>query len=367
MNIPLFECNKCKLSEKNSFLISKTSIHKEEIPKKEKIYTSSGNDNSTDNLEIIDYPYPSHINQDVSFINNESEINKKGEETNETINNESYMRLHELIEEKLNKLYSKLGKENNNINTSSGVLNNEDSITQNKKLLQNLYSNQNNNNAKENNINNNDKIINNKNKNNYTTKKSEQKKKTLVVKYNRNKCMDLKMEKYHAITDRLSTINNLFENKIINTQRQMKEKKIKIKRNFSISKITRNKTNIVKKNNTLIMNKNFNTNNNLYFESFSLNKNKNKNASVSYNNKSKNKSINKSKNKSKNKSINKKRNISLLFKKKIKEILTNNNIDINNKTNIIKIKNKEKLINISKINNNYNNNTNKNKNNEKNK
>lgn len=334
MNFPLISCAQFRRSEENSFLMSKISNNKEE--KKEEVCTSSnGNDKSTNSLEIIDYPYPSNYNQEVSFINSGSEIKFKGDETNETINNESYMRLHELIEEKLNM--------KNSLNSSSCVLNNEDSITQNKIILQNLYNNHNNNVINKNSIKNN-KIQNGKNNTLLTKKNGKTKKKKIIKRKRNNYTLELKMEKYHPSSERFSGGKNFLENKVINeqiqTQRDRKEKnkksksKSKLLNNNIDSKpkkknITRNQNNVINPSNTLnSVNKN-KFSNILYFESFSIKNNFISSSSKSFKNKN-------------NKKIN------LLFKQKIQDI-------INKKTKCLKIndiknyKSNKKFLNLTKL------------------
>ena len=325
MELPIFACSNLKISDKNSIAMSKCS--KEETQKSEKICTSSNlNDNSTDNLEIIDYPYPSNINsniQDLSFINNASEIQIKEDDNNEVINNESYMRLQELIEDNLNKSIS--SKQKNSICSSSVVINNEDSITENKIILKKLIINHNN---KTENRNNDDKIKKNKYNKNTTVKKTAKKAKKLL---------EIKIDNDYSLTDRYTQKNNLFQNRVINTQR-INVKKIKRTNFFLNSQITRNKTNNLNGNNTSNSNnKRKNAKNKLYFESFS--KNKRKNDSLSY--------------KDKSKVINNNRKISKIFKEKINEI-NRKNIDSKNKTDIQMKHSIEKILNNSKKNNKYN-------------
>ena len=135
MNLPLFVCSKCKSSERESLLlqIDIQMNNKEGNDKKEKIITPSDY-SSLNNLEIIDYPYSINHNKD-----------------EEKINNESYLKVHGLLEENLDNCYA---ENKATLNSSSGIIRNEDSITQNKMMLNNLYNYYNNkNNTTNNNFN----------------------------------------------------------------------------------------------------------------------------------------------------------------------------------------------------------------------
>lgn len=350
MNFSLLACEQFKISEGNSFLISKTNTinNKEENQKKELLMTSSnGNDNSTNNLEIIDYPYPSNIEKDVSLINNTSEINYKVDENEEIINNESYMRLHELVEEKLNR--------KNSLNSSSDVINNEDSIIQNKKILQNLYSSRNNNNQK---IIKNIKFDNSKNiyinKTNVKIKNSKNK---IVNKKKNHYTFELKVNKFHHSSNKFSFAKHLFEKKIIKRKKQkyVNEKKIKskskskninnIKKNIQKNNNSKNQIHILNTENTSnIIKKNRKLINVLYFKSFSKQI------------KLLNSSLNSSKNKNK-KSLQKK----ILFKKRIEGIEIKKMKKLNNKTIIESNRTNKKIGNVPKLKNNETNTSMKNR------
>ena len=149
MNIPFLSCNKCTNSE-DSFLITKNSLQNNKDDKiKENIYIPSDDNNkSINNLEIIEYPY-SYCNQEETEIynNNTNDNLLKSDDNNEFIN------VKEMLEKGLDHHIHYRNNEKNMYNNSSGVINNEDSITQNKILLKNLYdNNDNNNNDKNNNI-----------------------------------------------------------------------------------------------------------------------------------------------------------------------------------------------------------------------
>ena len=239
MNIPLLSCNKCKISEKDSFLIPKDSqINNEERYIIEKSLISSKNDNSTNNLEIIDYPYPSNLNTDESFKKN---VNNKDDKNNITINNDSFMKIHGLIEQNLN---NDLDKNKATLTSSSGIIKNEDSITQNKIILNNLYSNYNNKILT--------KISLNKNIDNKENKKIDKNKINNIIAKNNDKnlkdiinktkkklnTMSMKLEFIKPITDRFSTKDkNIKESKIIKTKRYKDESTSKIKINTKKTKL----------------------------------------------------------------------------------------------------------------------------------
>ena len=354
MNIPLLSCNKCKLSEKDSFLIPKDSqINNEERYIIEKSLISSKNDNSTNNLEIIDYPYPSNLNTDESFKKN---VNNKDDKNNITINNDSFMKIHGLIEQNLN---NDLDKNKATLTSSSGIIKNEDSITQNKIILNNLYSNYNNKILT--------KISLNKNIDNKENKKLDKNKINNIIAKNNDKnlkniknktkkklnTMSMKLEFIKPITDRFSTKDkNIKESKIIKTKRYKDESTSKIKINTKKTKLSRNKTNI--KNNSININKNINFKINLDMLSNNNSDDNNKNA--------------------KTKRIGNKKNnkLKLINKQKIKNILNNNlnsvfkkiekkeNVKVkekyisNNITNIYKtlnFTNKKNLINYTNVSN----------------
>ena len=170
MNTPLLECNNCNLSEKGSFSILKgykVNNNNDEKKKEQLLSSSNENNNSTNNLEIIDYPYNLNYNEEEAFQINSNDKNVK------TGNND--LKNPNILEDGLNNNYLSRNFNINALNHSSGIINNEDSITQNKLLLKNLYSNYN----KENN----NKENNNKENNN----KDENKDKDNNIKGNNNK------------------------------------------------------------------------------------------------------------------------------------------------------------------------------------
>ena len=141
MNFPLLVCSNCKNSDKESFLLLKgykiknNNFITEENKKEELVTTSDDNNNTTNNLEIIDYPYSSNYNQDETFQINSNNINFITEPNYKFLNNDI----------KKENLFQ-ISRNNNKIpiNNSSSVIKNEDSLTENKILLKNLYINYNN-------------------------------------------------------------------------------------------------------------------------------------------------------------------------------------------------------------------------------
>ena len=332
MNFPLFSCKKCGFSGKESFLMSKDSqMNKDERFKKEKSLISSKNDTSINNLEIIDYPYPSNLNTDESF----KKIFKNGthqDDNNITINNDSFMKIQGLIKENL--VNNNLGVNRNTLNSSSGIIKNEDSITQNKIILNNLYSDYNNNNIlnkKNMNYNDNSNVIEKIDKNNFNNlfhQKSENNLKNIIEKTkNQPNKSDMKLEFNIPNTDRLTMVkaNNLIESKIIKTERKKRENTLKISLKKS-KKIVKYKNNINNnKNNNIKDIKDFKNNLNI----ISNDNNKNK----------KMKKIN-------NKKSQKKDKDKILNKQIIKNILNNN--ENNNPIKIImnkkdKVRNKKDI------------------------
>ena len=340
MNFSLFGCEKCGFSGKESFLMSKDSqMNKDERFKKEKSLISSKNDTSINNLEIIDYPYPSNLNTDESFKKIFKNIIHK-DDNNITINNDSFMKIHGLIEENLDN--NNLGVNKNTLNSSSGIIKNEDSITQNKIILNNLYSNYNNNILNKKNINYNNNILLKKNINyndnsngidkkeidkkifnNLFHQKPENNLKNIIEKAkNQPNKLDMKLEFIIPKTDRIIRIkaNNLIESKTIKTERQNRENTLKAKISLKKSK------KLVKYKNIINNNKNNNIKDIKVFKN---------NLDIISNDNKKMKKINnkKSQKKDKNKNLN---------KQLIKSILNNNE---NNNTIKIDMKKNNKVSN----------------------
>ena len=205
MEFPLFVCNNCNFAEKENNLFLKgykikpyNNSNKLDI-KKEEYKTSSiddNNSNSTNQLEIIEYPYNLEFNNDDDSL----ELNLKAAKLqleknlgmyNADISNQSNQNLWE--EGNYDGTNFKSISENN----SSVIMNNEDNISQNKILLKNLYSNYNN-------------IKNQQNKNNKNLIKKNGNKK---VKGKKAK----KLKKYNSNTKTLTNVN--YENKKLNSDK----------------------------------------------------------------------------------------------------------------------------------------------------
>lgn len=142
MNFNLFSCNKCNSSVKSSFLASKDiSSNEKENGNKQLLPPSDDNKSTSDYLEIIDYPYSLNNNDDKTIEMNSNQFDDK---TKSKINSFFEEEQNENANFFKNKFYK------NPSNSSSGIINNEDSIIQNKMLLTNYYNNLNENAKKEN-------------------------------------------------------------------------------------------------------------------------------------------------------------------------------------------------------------------------
>ena len=326
MNIPFLACNKCKISE--SFLGLKDPIINNDNKTNDKISNSSkDNNNSTNNLEIIDYPYPTNFNQDEIYYNNSNGKNLKTDENYENKNNESFMKVHGSLEDTLDNNY---GINKVTLNSSSGIIKNEDSITQNKIILKNLYfkKNTSNNDNEKKNKNNNipfDEKIMEKNKNNIIfkiinneknrkkeneqAKKAEKKNKNLKHRNKiNNNILIFNTDQQNNLTERIpKLINNNYKennNEIKYTHRIISKTKICLKKS---KKLIKNKTGFFAQQNNKKISLNVDTSKN--FAKESKNKNKIKNIKHIESNIKKNKN---------NNNINIKENI--LFKKRMKNI-----------------------------------------------
>jgi len=113
-------------SKKDSKILS--GINRNERRKEEILSTDT-----TNNLEIIDYPYSNNITEEISFqidsfdyykINDKNEIQNIISDLDDCniLNNNDYNR-------------------KNSLNNSSEIINNEDNLSKNKALLNNYYSN----------------------------------------------------------------------------------------------------------------------------------------------------------------------------------------------------------------------------------
>jgi hypothetical protein len=143
MNL-FFVCRKCEscsdkdvllnYSKKNSrtSLINKTE--KNDIQKDEII-----SNDSTNNLEIIDYPYPFNFNDNFSSQSYTNKYNIKVPQRNYYLNNMN--KIEKLPNDQLDNNSININNKNNSLNNSSLILNNDESFIQNKVLLSNYYEN----------------------------------------------------------------------------------------------------------------------------------------------------------------------------------------------------------------------------------
>lgn len=336
MNIPFLACNKCKISE--SFLGLKDPIINNDNKTSDKISNSSkDNNNSTNNLEIIDYPYPTNFNQDEIYYNNSNGKNLKTDENYENKNNESFMKVHGQLEDTLDNNY---GINKVTLNSSSGIIKNEDSITQNKIILKNLYFKKNinnNDNEKKNKINNipYDEKIMEKNKNNIIFKiiNNEKNRKKENVKAKKAEKKNKNLKHRNKINNNILIFNTDHQNKpleripkLINNNVKTNNNEIKYTHRIAKTKICLKKNKKLIKNNTEF----FAQQNN---KKISLNVDTNKNFIKESKNKIKNikhveSNVKKNKN---NNNINSKENI--LFKKRMKNILNHKSHNYNTSRN----------------------------------
>ena len=153
MEFPLFVCNNCNFADKDNYILLKghkikpyNNPNKLDI-KKEEYKTSSIDDNNsstTNQLEIIEYPYNLDFNEEDDSL----ELNLRAAKMQLEKN------LGMIHDNMSNKSNQNILEEGNNcdgrnfksitLNSSSLIVNNEDNISQNKILLKKLYSNYNN-------------------------------------------------------------------------------------------------------------------------------------------------------------------------------------------------------------------------------
>ena len=141
MNL-LLMCNKCEsCSDKDVFLnynknSSKNSLmhHKVEISKKEII----SNDYSINNLEIIDYPYSFNFNNNFTPLNSNN-YNIKIPQNDYYLNN--ITKVEKLPNNQFDNSTINDKDSMNSLNSSSLIINNDESFLKNKALLSNYYTN----------------------------------------------------------------------------------------------------------------------------------------------------------------------------------------------------------------------------------
>lgn len=278
MNFFNLVCNKCENCNENEILLnynkksSKNSLinHKVDIPKDEII-----SNDSTNNLEIIDYPYAINFNQ--GFIPNLSQKNNnlKQPQSNYYINKVN--KIKNLPTDQLDNSNIKSNSKNNSLSSSSLIVKNEDNFLQNKVLLTNYYENYENNKKKEiqKKIIPYKKIIKDIN-NNFCNRRSER----------TNKKFE---EKTDVIIKRVAESfsakkNNKSNSQILNMKNNNKKIKIMKTEFGDYQKIKKSKTNFIIRNRSNKTRKNIILKNNLIKEKFlrkniyiTYNKNNNKN------------------------------------------------------------------------------------------
>jgi hypothetical protein len=142
MNFINLICNKCECKDKDIFTNiynkeSKSSLINQKIEmQKEEIISND----STNNLEIIEYPYPVNLRED--YISKLACNNyKRSLDNNYFIYEENKIQKIEEEKEKINNYNSIFNSNKNSLNNSSLIMNNEDSLVQNKALLSRYYAN----------------------------------------------------------------------------------------------------------------------------------------------------------------------------------------------------------------------------------
>ena len=237
MNFINLICNKCECKDKDIFTNiynkeSKSSLINQKIEmQKDEIISND----STNNLEIIEYPYPVNLRED--YISKLGYNNsKRSLDNNYFIYEENKIQKIEEEKEKINNYNSIFNSNKNSLNNSSLIMNNEDSLVQNKALLSRYYANCQN--LKNQSIRN--QIVSMKNNN--------QENKNFPFKYkNKDYKLPLKIETcgkddFIAL---LSNKNNKSNKQIINTEKISKQKDIfgqNKNKDFDIKKLKTNYT-----------------------------------------------------------------------------------------------------------------------------
>ena len=147
MNL-FFSCNKSNSSVKNILEKQNNSTkNKEENINEENLLQSTNelnyNNDSTYNLEIIDYPYSSNFNDEKTETMNSNEQNNDSKNKTKLILNN--LNPHNILQKERNNQieFLKNNLDTYNSNDSSIINNNDDNIPQNKMLLKNYYINYN--------------------------------------------------------------------------------------------------------------------------------------------------------------------------------------------------------------------------------
>ena len=216
MNLFYLVCNKCEnISEKDIPLNfnrknSKSSIIKKNVEmSKDEIISSD----STNNLEIIDYPYTINFKEDLSSPNF-NKLNLKITKNNHYLNNIN--KIQKLPNDQMENSIIDINSKKNSL-SSSFIINNEDNFIQNKALLNNYYA------KYENSKNNKD---NNNNKRNTIKSKIMPKKKTFCNK-KIVKNVPLKMEILKNDSDIILANKNSKSNRqILKVKKNIKDIKV---------------------------------------------------------------------------------------------------------------------------------------------
>ena len=139
-----FECQKCEICYDKDVLLNfnKKNSRSSLLNKNEKVDISKDeiiSIDSTNNLEIIDYPYHINFNANFSSQTNTDKYNIKVPQRNYCLNNMN--QIEKIQNSQLDNNTINGNNINNSLNNSSLILNNGESFVQNKALLSNYYEN----------------------------------------------------------------------------------------------------------------------------------------------------------------------------------------------------------------------------------
>ena len=231
MNL-FFSCDKSYSSRKNIILNnSNSSVNENEKRNKEKqLLSANSNNEQTDNLEIIEYPYSTDINDNTtikmnSTYKNQRTINKTKEIIN-AVNSSQLM----TKKQKENKRYFDFNLFKNSSNNSSAIINNDDNIPGNKMMLHNYYIN--------------DNIINNINSNSMDLQKDTKNvsnKPNKSAKKNKDKLIKIKIKYPRLTRDNCNYKKkcNIFNSSLSNTDLVKNKLSKKIKKNWKNNKFNK--------------------------------------------------------------------------------------------------------------------------------
>jgi len=240
-----FSCDKSNSSRKNIILNnSNSSVNENEKRNKEKqLLSANSNNEQTDNLEIIEYPYSTDINDNTtikmnSTYKNQRTINKTKEIIN-AVNSSQLM----TKKQKENMKYFDFNLFKNSSNNSSAIINNDDNIPVNKMMLHNYYINYN----IINNINSNSMDLkketkNVSNKSNKSAKKNNDKLIKIKIEYPRHRGDNCNYKKKYSVFNSSLSKTDLVQNKL---SKKIKKslKNNKFNKTIEIKHITKEKHN----------------------------------------------------------------------------------------------------------------------------